>query len=332
MMEIVTLGEVLIDMFPMKIGQAMGEVEAFTPKPGGAPANVAVAARRLGRQSAFIGKVGEDLFGSYLKDVLDKEGVDTRGLRFDQEARTTMAIIAMPDENSAEFVFYRNPGADFRLTTEELDTNLLLKTKIFHFGSLSLTHEPARGATIAALQMVKQHGGMVSFDMNYRPALWQSPEEALVQSEKMLPLVDVLKVNEGEVALLCGLETVSPEDLDTLYAASGQLLAKGPVLVVVTLGSQGSYFRFSGGGGYVPGFKVDTVDAIGCGDAFTAGLLSKIVQMDDWKEALSESYLTEVLTFANAVGALTSLKRGTITALPYLDEVNHFLDERTNHE
>ncbi len=271
-MDIVTLGELLIDMFPMKVGQAMGEVEAFTPKPGGAPANVAVAARRLGLQSAFIGKVGQDLFGSYFKEVLDEEGVETRGLRFDPEARTTMAIIAMPDENSAEFVFYRNPGADHRLRVDELEISLLTGTKVFHFGSLSLTDEPARSATIAAAKLSKDAGAMISFDLNYRPALWKDPDEALIQAEKMLPLVDVLKVNEDEVALLCGLEKVSAEDLDGLAEATAKILEKGPALVVVTLGSKGSYFRFAGGGGYVPGFKVETIDAIGCGDAFTAGI------------------------------------------------------------
>ncbi|MFN2144618.1 MAG: carbohydrate kinase family protein [Anaerolineales bacterium] len=329
-MDIVTLGELLIDMFPMKVGQAMGQVEAFIPKPGGAPANVAVAARRLGRQSAFIGKVGEDLFGSYLKEVLDQEGVDTRGLRFDPEARTTMAIIAMPDENSAEFVFYRNPGADHRLEVDELDTSLLSEAKAFHFGSLSLTHEPARSATIAAAKLARDAGAVISYDLNYRPALWTDPDEALRQAQKMLSLVDVLKVNEEEVALLCGLDVVCADDLNVLAEATGQILEKGPTLVVVTLGSQGSYFRFSGGGGYVPGFKVETIDAIGCGDAFTAGLLSRLVQMADWREVLTKPQLREVLNFANAVGALTSLKRGVITALPYLDEVNQFLDERMN--
>jgi len=123
--DIVCLGELLIDMFPAELGRSLVDVSAFRPKPGGAPANVAVAATRLGAQSAFIGKVGEDLFGHFLADVLAQEGVETRGMRFDDEARTTMAIIAMPNENTAEFVFYRNPGADMRLRVDELDRALL---------------------------------------------------------------------------------------------------------------------------------------------------------------------------------------------------------------
>jgi fructokinase len=329
-MDIVTLGEVLIDMFPMQVGQAMGEVEAFTPKPGGAPANVAVAAKRLGRESAFIGKVGQDLFGEYLKQVLEDEGVETGGMRFDLEARTTMAIIAMPDENSAEFVFYRNPGADQRLEAGELEEALLQNTQIFHFGSLSLTDEPARSATVAAARLARKSGAIVSYDLNYRPALWKDPTEALTQAQEVLPLVDVLKVNEGEVALLCGLESVSLKDLEEMGAAASCLLQAGPRLVVVTLGKDGSYFITREAQGYVPSFKVETVDAVGCGDAFTAGLLSQLAVMEDWKNQLSAKSLTKMLTFANAVGALTSLKRGALPALPTLEEVNHFLHERNS--
>ncbi len=329
-MEIVTLGELLIDMFPMKVGQAMGEVEAFIPKPGGAPANVAVAARRLGRETAFIGKVGQDLFGDYLKKVLEKEGVATRGMRFDPEARTTMAIIAMPDENSAEFVFYRNPGADQRLAAEELDLDLIEQAKAFHFGSLSLTDEPARSATIAAAKAAGKAGAIVSYDLNYRPALWKDTSEALTQAQNILPLVDVLKVNEGEVALLCGMESVILEDLEGMGDSAACLLGDGPRLVVVTLGKDGSYFVSRDARGFVRPFRVDTIDAVGAGDAFTAGLLSKLVRMPDWKSSLDAETLTGILTFANAVGALTSTKRGVITALPYLSEVENFLSER-NH-
>lgn len=327
-MDIVTLGELLVDMFPMKVGQAMGEVEAFTPKPGGAPANVAVAAKRLGKETAFIGKVGEDLFGHFLYDVLKKEGVETRGIRFDQEARTTMAVIAMPDENSAEFVFYRNPGADQRLTEDELDLVLLKEAKAFHFGSLSLTDEPARSATIKAAEIARRAGVLVSYDMNFRPALWKDPAEALAQAEDMLSRVDMIKVNEEEAALLCGLEKVSAESIEGLEQAAKAILARGPDLVVITLGRHGSYFQVADGGAYIPPFVVDTIDAIGCGDAFTAGLLSQLVSMEDWRAEVSVPVLKESLRFANAVGALTSTRRGVITALPHLEEVNQFLSER----
>lgn len=324
-MDIVTLGELLIDMFPQTVGQAMGEVDAFIPKPGGAPANVAVAASRLGCESAFIGKVGDDLFGTYLKDVLDKEQVDTRGICFDQEARTTMALIAMPDENSAEFVFYRNPGADQRLEVSDLPEDLLKNTKVFHFNSVSQTDEPSRSATIAAAKIAREAGALISYDLNFRPALWKDPDDALVQVENTLELVDVLKVNEIELALLCGLDQVSASNLDEMAQAARSVLGRGPVLVVVTLGKEGSYFQAEEAGGYVPAFKVDSIDAVGCGDAFTAGMLSKLISMPDWQSQLTESDLRDIFTFANAVGALTSLKRGVITALPYISEVEEFL-------
>jgi fructokinase len=327
-MDILTLGEFLIDMFPGKVGQRMGEVESFHPKPGGAPANVAIAARRLGTDTAFIGKVGDDLFGHFLKGVLADEGVETRGLRFDQEARTTMAIIAMPDENSAEFVFYRNPGADYRLRSDELDHELLQNAKAFHFGSLSLTDEPVRSATHEAVRIARQAGALISYDMNYRPSLWSDPHQALEQAQLMLPEVDLLKVNEEEVALLSERESIDPTDVDSLEQASLTLLKKGPKLVVVTLGKDGSYFQIEGGGKYVPAFKVETIDAIGCGDAFVAGLLTQLVKSDRPLDEFSIDQLGQVLQYANAVGALTSLKRGVIPALPTAQQVNKFLNKQ----
>ncbi len=331
-MDIVTLGELLIDMFPDKIGSRIGEVEAFLPKPGGAPANVAVAARRLGASTAFIGKVGEDLFGHYLKDVLDAENVDTRGLVFDDEARTTMAIIAMPDEYSAEFVFYRNPGADHRLQATELDESLIKSAKALHFGSLSLTDEPARGATFHAAKIARESGVLVSFDVNYRPSLWPSRAAFLEQAAEMVKHVNLVKVNEVEGALLAGMERIDPGDPTQVAAVAGNILAQGPSLVVVSLGAAGSYFRVKAGGNFIPAFRVDTVDAIGCGDAFIAGVLTRLVQGQDWRQNLTVEVLTEAFYFANAVGALTSLKRGAIPAMPNLKEVDKFLSERKEKE
>ncbi len=316
-MDIVCLGELLVDMFPAELGRRLVEVSAFRPKPGGAPANVAVAAVRLGARSAFIGKVGDEAFGHHLADVLRQEGVDVRGIRFDKEARTGMAFIAMPDENTAEFVFYRNPGADMRLRADELDRELLQETRAFHFGSLSLIQEPSRSATMEAANMARQVGALISFDVNYRPTLWNSPQEAYDRIMATVPHVDLLKVNEVELALLAG-----SEDLD---AASKALLKQGPDLCVVTLGPNGSFFRVAEGGEHVPPFKVQTVDATGCGDAFVAGLLCQLVVGADWREQLSPARMREVLRYANAVGALTALTQGVIPALPTADQVDEFL-------
>jgi fructokinase len=316
-MDIVCLGELLVDMFPAELGRSLVEVSAFRPKPGGAPANVAVAAVRLGAESAFIGKVGHEAFGHHLADVLRQEGVDVRGMRFDEEARTGMAFIAMPDENTSEFVFYRNPGADMRLRPDELDGDLLQETRAFHFGSLSLGAEPSRSATLEAVKIAHEAGALVSFDVNYRPTLWSSPEEAYDRVMATVPHVDLLKVNEVELALLGG-----SEDVD---AATQALLRLGPELCVVTLGPEGSYFRIAEGGEHIPPFRVKTVDATGCGDAFIAGLLCRLVVRADWRDQLRMGRMRENLRYANAVGALTSLTQGVIPALPTAAAVDEFL-------
>lgn len=320
-MHIIALGELLIDMFPAEAGRRLAEVSAFHPKPGGAPANVAVAARRLGAETAFIGKVGDDAFGHHLIDVLQQEGIETRSVRLDSEARTTMAVIALPDPHHAEFVFYRNPGADQRLRPDELDEDLLRAGRALHIGSLSLTDEPSRSATFAAVQIAKAAGALISFDVNYRPSLWPSPEAAMVQITAMLPRADLLKVNEMELALLTNGQWSMAE-------AAGMLLAQGPSLVVATLGRQGSYFSCAAGGELAPAFDVPTVDAIGCGDAFIAGVLTQLTAASDWRSQLTVGRLRQVLRYANAVGALTATKQGVIPALPRAAQVELFLAQR----
>ncbi len=318
MMHIVSLGEILIDMFPAEVGRPLIQVSAFHPKPGGAPANVAVAAHRLGADTAFIGKVGDDIFGYHLIDVLKREGVETRGMRVDEKSRTTMAIIAMPDENTAEYVFYRNPGADLQLRPDELDIDLLQGTRALHIGSLSLVDEPGRSATHAAVAVAKDRGALISFDVNYRPSLWRSSDEAIIQIQEMIPKVDLVKVNEVELALLQGGEG------DTALAVNN-ILAQGPDLCVLTQGQSGSYAQIAEGFVEVPAFSVKTIDATGCGDAFIAALLYQITQTADWRQTLVLNRLENALRYASAVGALTAQRRGVIPALPTSEQVELFL-------
>ncbi|MCS7260284.1 MAG: PfkB family carbohydrate kinase [Anaerolineae bacterium] len=317
-MDIVCLGDLLVDMFPAEYGRRLAEVSAFFPKPGGAPANAAVAAARLGARSAFVGKVGDDAFGHHLVEVLRANGVDTRGVRFDREARTTLAFIAKPDANTQEFVFYRNPGADMRLSPEELDRELLQETRVLHFTSLSLGAEPIRSTAWEAINLARQGGALISFDVNYRPSLWESPQQALEQIRAMIPHVDLVKVNEVELELLTGSQEVS---------TSRHLLELGPRLVVVTLGPLGSYFATAEGGEHVPPFQVEAVDATGCGDAFIAGLLWQLVAPGNWRAQLTAERLRAILRYANAVGALTATKVGVIPALPTAAEVEAFLSQ-----
>lgn len=312
--DLVTLGELLIDMVPSETGKHLADVSAFIPKPGGSPANVAVAAARLGAATAFIGKVGDDPFGHHLVDVLKNEHVETRGIRFDADARTALAFIAQPDAQTNEYIFYRNPGADQRLRPDELDSDLLSQTRVLHCGSFSLSDEPGRSATFEAVRLAKRAGASISFDVHYRPTLWQSPGEALGQIAAMLANADIVRANETELELVTRTKDVEK--------GSALLLQRGAKLVVITLGSRGSYFRSAQKSGYAPGFKVDSIDSTGTGDSFTGALLAQLVKFGIQN---LDAHLQTALEFANAAGAITSTRRGAIPALPTSREVEEFL-------
>jgi fructokinase len=319
LMDLVCLGELLVDFFPEEVGRGLTEVSAFHPKPGGAPANVAVAASRLGYTSAFIGKVGEDAFGHFLADVLSKEGVETHGLRFDRQVRTTLVFISKPDVNSYDCLFYRNPGADTCLRVEELDAGLLSQAGAFQFGSLSLTDEPSRSATLAAIEMTHKAGALVCYDVNYRPSLWRSADHARQAALEVIPRVDLVKVNDAELAMLAG---VMP-----MQAAARKLREYGPRICVVTLGEKGSYMQTLAGEAFVPAFPVNAVDAAGCGDAFLAALLCRMTHLPAWRAGVDPAGLVELLRFANAVGALAATRLGTIPSFPSAEQVQKFLKE-----
>lgn len=317
-MSIVSIGEILIDMFPAEVGRKLADVTSFLPNPGGSCANVAVSAARLGKKSAFIGKVGDDVFGYSLIDTLKKNGVETRGMRIDEKARTTMAFIAMPDENSAEFVFFRNPGADLCLKTEELDLELLENAQALHCSSLLLVDEPARSTQFRAVKAAKNKGAIISFDVNYRPKLWNSQSEAINQTSKMIAFTDLLKVNEAELELLTG--SRDPK------VGGKALLSQGPKLIAITLGVKGSFYLTTNVSGLMPPFVVKTVDAIGCGDAFIGGVLSRLVDVSDNHLNLNEGDLKNIFIYANASGALTALNHGVIPALPTDYQVKDFIN------
>ena len=316
-MNLVCLGEYLIDFFPEQVGRSLVNVSSFHPKPGGAPANVAVAASRLGYKSAFIGKVGEDEFGRFLSDVLVREDVEICGLRFDPIYRTTLAFLSKPDENSYECLFYRNPGADTNLHPEELDVDLLSKTCAFQFGSVSLSDEPSRSATLAALGIAHKAGALVCYDINYRPRIWKNIDEARNIALEFIQLVDMVKVNETELTLF--------GSIDSLEAGARKIRSFGPEVCVVTLGEKGSYIQTSLGDAFVPAFLVEVVDAAGCGDAFLAALLCKITESSNWRFELNSERMHNYLSFANAVGALTATIQGVIPALPTAEKVQEFL-------
>ena len=312
-MDIISLGEVLIDLTQTGGENGMRRFDAF---PGGAPANVAVAAARLGAKTGFIGKVGADAFGGDLRRMLEANGVNADGLYETAEALTTMAVVSVDETGERDFSFYRSPGADTLLTAHEaLDALKACSTpiRLLHVGSLSLTDEPARGATMAALRFAKAAGIPVSYDPNYRAALWKNESEAAERLAEPLPYADILKVSEEELFLLTGTHD--------LRMGSLELGAMGPKLVMVTLGEKGAYYRWGIHTGEVPGFPVTVADTNGAGDAFLGAVLSRLVLRKDPLKDLTPEELEKLVVFANAAAALTCSQPGAIPALPTEEEV-----------
>ena len=310
MTDITTIGEVLIDL--TQSGKTEQGIPKFDANPGGAPANLAVAASRLGARTAFIGRVGRDSFGDYLRRCLTENGVDVRGLSVDEKARTTLAVVALDEKGERTFSFYRDPSADVNLSMEYVPMELLSSTKILHFGSVSLTAEPARTATLEAVRTAKASGTWVSYDPNYRSSLWPDEQTAIRNMLEPLPLVDILKVSDEELPLLTGLS--DPE------AGSARLAEQGVRLVLVTLGAHGAFYRFDGRTGHVPGVPCKVGDTNGSGDTFFGAALSQLVKLDSLGQ-LTVPELERILAFANKAASITTSRHGAIPAMPTLAEV-----------
>ena len=315
MPDIITVGELLIDLTQTFIDD--NRVRHYAANPGGAPANVAVAAARLGAKAGFIGKVGRDTFGADLRAVLVRSGVDVSGLYETGEALTTQAVVSVAPSGERSFSFYRSPGADTLLTADEVAAALRELPKVVHFGSVSLTAEPARSATLAAGELAKQGGALVSYDPNYRANLWPDEETAVAWMKKPLPMVDVLKISDEELPLLTG--TDDPEK------GTAELAKLGIRLILVTLGSKGVFYRMGEAVGAIGGIKVKVADTNGAGDTFLGALLSRLVLRGEKPlEGLNPGELEEMLSFANRAAALTCTRSGAIPAMPTLAEVEAF--------
>ena len=315
MSAILTVGELLIDLTQTHIDE--GGVRHYAANPGGAPANVAVAAARLGAGAGFIGKVGADTYGDDLQAVLERSGVEVSGLYRTDKALTTQAVVSVAPSGERSFAFYRSPGADTLLTEQEVARALDPLPRVVHFGSVSLTAEPARSATLAAGRLAKQGGALVSYDPNYRANLWPDEKTAVDWMQKPLPMVDLLKISDEELPLLTGLE--DPE------AGTAALRKYGIRLIVVTLGAKGVFYRLGDATGTIPGVKVKVADTNGAGDTFLGALLSRLVLRGaEPLEALTGPELEEMLSFANRAAALTCTRSGAIPAMPTLEEVEAF--------
>lgn len=310
MIDITAVGEILIDL--TQSGTNELGIPVFAANPGGAPANLAVAASRLGASSAFIGKVGTDSYGTFLRNTLIENNVDVSGMVVDQVNRTTLAVVAVDKTGERTFSFYRDPSADVNLRAEEISEEHLKNTRFLHFGSVSLTTDPARTATLYAAETAKKHGAIISYDPNYRASLWSDEATAIQRMLEPLPMVDVLKVSDEELPLLTGTED--------LAEGSAMLAAKGIRLVLVTLGANGAYYRFGAHTGHIPGVKVKVGDTNGAGDTFFGATLAQLAKLENL-DALTPEALETILTVSNRAAAITTSRHGAIPAMPTAEEV-----------
>lgn len=309
--DVVSLGEILID-FTFHGYNEDGQ-KLFAQNAGGAPANVLVAVQRLGGKTAFIGKVGNDMHGKFLLDILNAENINTDGTIVDDRYFTTLAFVSINENGERSFSFARKPGADTKLSKSEIKTEILNNAKIFHVGSLSLTNEPSREATFFAVKNAKEQGCTISYDPNYRAALWKSKNIAKKHMRSLIPYVDVMKISDEETELLTGF-------CDEKKAAKA-LFDKGVKVVAVTLGKKGAYVYCKNGGAYVEAKPCKVVDTTGAGDSFWGGFLHKISKSEKDIENLTLDELATFAEFSNTVASLCVGKKGAIPAIPHLNEV-----------
>ncbi|MFW6035456.1 MAG: PfkB family carbohydrate kinase [Halothermotrichaceae bacterium] len=319
--DIITMGEMLIDFVPLKKGLPLKENKGFLRMPGGAPANVAVGAAKLGLNSAFFGKVGNDPFGRLLIETLKDNEVETKAIMQTDKAKTTLAFVTLDEAGDRDFTFYRDPGADMLYKWQEVDVELLKTAKYFHHGSISLINQPARDTTIHMAQFAKDKGILVSYDPNLRMPLWSNEKEAKKWITEGLKTADIVKLSEEELEFITG-----EKEIDN---GVKKIMEYGSGLLFVTLGEKGCYFNNGSESKTVPGFRVEVQDTTGAGDAFVAGILSQLAKHKSNINELSKTDLVSIVRFANAVGALTTKGKGAIASLPELESINNFIKSST---
>lgn len=316
--DVTALGELLIDF--TENGSSSQGNPLLEANPGGAPCNVLAMLERLGKKTAFIGKVGKDMFGNQLKDAVEEVGIDTRNLIMDETCHTTLAFVHTYPDGDRDFSFYRDPGADMMLTKEEVQKELIESSRIFHFGTLSSTHEGVREATRHAIDLAKEAGCIITFDPNLRPPLWKSLDDAKVEIEYGMSKCDVLKISDNEVEFMCG-----TTDYDK-GAAMIQEKYHIP-LILITMGKDGSraYYKDMRVEA-APFLQENTIETTGAGDTFCASTLTYV--LDHGLEDLTEENLKELLTFANAAASLITTRKGALRVMPTREEVEAFIESR----
>lgn len=312
--DVTAMGEMLID-FTMH-GQSPQGNHLFEACPGGAPCNVLAMLNKLGRKTAFIGKVGEDQFGRLLKDTIEDLGIETKSLIFDEDIHTTLAFVHTLPDGDREFSFYRKPGADMMLKADEVDYGLIRQSKVFHFGTLSMTDEPVREATKKALKAAKEAGCMITFDPNLRPPLWGSLNEAKEMMEYGFQYCDMLKISDNEIQFVSGREDY---DEGVRYLQDTYRIP----LIFLTMGKAGSRAYFKNMRVEKKGFPVKAIETTGAGDTFCGCSIHGLLKYG--MDGLTVKTLEEILTYANAGAALITMKRGAIRSMPDPLDIEEFI-------
>lgn len=311
MVDITALGELLVDF--TQHGRSETGMRLYEQNPGGAVTNLLAAAARCGASTAFLGKVGDDIHGRFLKRALAEAGVNVDGLVMAADVFTTLAFVTLSETGEREFSFARKPGADTCLQAEELDWGRMAHTRVFHTGSLSLTDEPARTATYRAVSAAKAAGAVITYDPNYRAGLWRGEAEAAAAMRSLIPTADIMKLSDAETLLLTGEAAPS--------RAAAALYRQGVPVVAVTLGSQGALVLAQGETRLVPGYAAKAVDTTGAGDCFFGGFLYKFLQMGCPPQALTLEQAAQCADFGNAAASLCVEGRGGIPAMPALGQI-----------
>lgn len=310
--DVTALGELLIDF--TENGVSLQGNPLFEANPGGAPCNVLAMLSKLGHKTAFIGKVGKDFFGEQLKAAIQEQGIRADYLRMDENVHTTLALVHTFPDGDRDFSFYREPGADMMLTEEEVPEALLADTKLFHFGTLSMTHEGVRRATKKAVTLAKQSGAWISFDPNLRPPLWKSMEEARQQVLYGLEHCDILKISDNEIQWLTGEEdyTAGAEWIYGRYHIP---------LILVSMGKEGSraYYHGRMAAEGRPYLRADTIETTGAGDTFCGCVLHFIVEHG--LDGLTDGDLSEMLDFANRAASVITTRKGALRVMPTKEEI-----------
>lgn len=316
--DVVALGELLIDFAPHSVNEAGYPV--LSANPGGAPGNFLAALTKYGCRTAMIGKVGDDAFGKALVKTLEDAGIDARGIRIDPNVFTTLAFVSLDASGNRDFSFARKPGADTCLTPEEVDEELIADAKVFHFGTLSLTDEPAAGATRHAIELAKRHGALISLDPNLRKPLWKREEDAREAIEWSLHQADIVKISDEEIDWLWGF---SPEE-----GAEKLLREYGASLVYATLGPKGCYAANGTNRVTVQSPSgIHVVDTTGAGDIFGGSAMSQFIRCKKTPADLTETELRRIVSFACTAASLSTQTHGGIASVPEYSDVTRKMEE-----